>query len=99
MHRSDNLTTLQPKEHRHTLFFIHGLNEHREDHLQKVINALGPKAPFTRIVLPQAPQRFVTFMNKETTSWFDIKFRSEKSFTVPFDEAFSSAEVHNSFEL
>jgi hypothetical protein len=30
-------------------------------------------------------------MEKETRSWFDIKFRGRKSFEVPFDDAFSSA--------
>lgn len=48
--------------------------------------------------MPQAPQRHVTVLNTSDTSWFDIKFRSEKSFIVPFEEAFSGKEVHDSFE-
>ena len=42
--------------------------------------------------------RYVTVMKQEVPSWFDIKFRSEKSFKVDFDEAFSSKEVIESYE-
>lgn len=32
-------------------------------------------------------------MGKPAPSWFDVKFRSDQSFIVPFDQAFSSSEV------
>lgn len=49
-------------------------------------------------MVPSAPQRLVTIMKKEASSWFDVKFRSNQSFKVPFDEAFSSVEVQHSYE-
>jgi hypothetical protein len=52
-----------------------------------------------RVVLPAAPKRNVTAQgNSEMPSWFDIKFRSEKSFLVDFDEAFSKSEVEDSYQ-
>jgi hypothetical protein len=51
-----------------------------------------------KIIAPEAPNRFVTLRNQKVRSWFDIKFRGEKSFIVPFDEAFSSAEVIDNYE-
>ena len=51
-----------------------------------------------RVVLPLAPTRKVAIMESEVASWFDIKFRSDKSFLVDFDEAFSRKEVEDSYE-
>ena len=51
-----------------------------------------------RVVLPLAPTRKVTIMGSEGPSWFDIKFRSDKSFLVDFDEAFSKSEVEDSYK-
>lgn len=51
-----------------------------------------------RVVLPLAPTRRVTVSGTDMASWFDIKFRSEKSFLVDFDEAFSKSEVEDSYK-
>jgi hypothetical protein len=96
--RSENLTVLVPEHHKHTVLWIHGLNQHRELHLNALIQALHGHIACTKLILPKAPQRFVTCMNAEASSWFDIKPRSQKSFLVPFDESFSTAEVIDSYE-
>lgn len=51
-----------------------------------------------RIVIPQAPTRHVTVSNHDGPSWFDIKFRNEKSFVVDFNEAFSAEQVEDSYK-
>jgi len=51
-----------------------------------------------RVVIPQAPTRKVTLTEKEAPSWFDIKFRNEKSFLMDFDEVFSTKEVDDSYQ-
>ena len=66
--------------------------------MKNVISALGAHINQVKVIIPRAPDRFVTCMDKAASSWFDIKFRSEKSFLVPFDEAFSTIEVIDSYE-
>lgn len=56
-----------------------------------VIEALKEHIEDTKIIVPRAPNRFVTVMNTNASSWFDVKPRSPTSFLVPFDEAFSTA--------
>ena len=75
------------KEHLHTIIWIHGLKENPEMHANIFEHQVFDNI---KIILPRAPTNFVTVGNAEYTSWYDIKFRSEKSFTVSFDEAFSS---------
>jgi 3-deoxy-D-manno-octulosonic-acid transferase len=96
--RSEHFTVVAPLHHKHTLLWIHGLNQPHDLHMGQVIKALQHHISQTKIIIPQAPVRFVTCMNAEASSWFDVKWRSEKSFIVPFDEAFSTAEVLDSFD-
>lgn len=96
--RREELTVLHPKTHKHTLIWIHGLNQFHEKHMDVVIQALKDHIADTKLIIPRAPTRFVTVMNSQASSWFDIKPRSPTSFLVPFDEAFSTAEVSDSFE-
>jgi hypothetical protein len=58
-----------------------------------VINALANKINQVKIIVPRAPDRFITVMNQKASGWFNAKFRSEKCFRVPFDEAFSTSDV------
>lgn len=60
-------------EHQHTLLWIHGLTQVPEDH-QHLFNA--PFFQNFKIVIPKAPIRYSTDKGKETTSWYDIKFRN-----------------------
>lgn len=72
------------------MLFIHGLSEKPSTYLRTFLS--DPVKKITKkfkIVIPQAPVRKVTSRNIETVSWFDIK-TYEKSFEIPFDEAFSS---------
>jgi hypothetical protein len=96
--RKENLTVRNPEKHQHTIIWIHGLNQHHEKHLPAILRVTKIAGSSLKIVIPRAPDRYVTVMEKDASSWFDIKFRGEKSFTVPFDEAFSSAEVIDSWE-
>jgi predicted esterase len=93
----DSTIVIDPKQqpHHHTIIWIHGLAEGPQRHVEHFGGEAFRKC---RIVLPSADVRPVTIMKKEVVSWYDIKFRSEKSFLVDFDEAFSSAEVHDSFQ-
>lgn len=96
--RRENITILHPKNHKHTLIWIHGLNQHQEMHLPNLINALGGLISTVKIVCPRAPDRFVTAMDKTASSWFNLAHRNERNFIVPFDEAFSSEEVIDSHQ-
>jgi hypothetical protein len=53
--------------------------------MANVINALDDKINQVKVIIPRAPDRFITVMNKNASGWFDAKFRSEKCFKVPFD--------------
>ena len=79
--RQGNLTIVHPKNHKHTLIWIHGLNQHQEMHLPNVLNALGEHADTIKM-----------------SSWSNLAHRNERNFIVPFDEAFSSAEVIDSHQ-
>ena len=98
--REEASTTLHPKTHKHTIIWIHGLNQPNEQHLLDVYHSLNENSfnQTIKIVCPKAPNRYVTTMNKECSSWFDIKFRNELRFVVPFDQAFSSSEVEESYQ-
>ena len=96
--RSEELTVVIPKTHRNTVVWIHGLNQFHEMHMDVVMQALKHHIEDTKIIVPRAPNRFVTVLNSQASSWFDVKPRSPTSFLVPFDEAFSTAEVNDSFE-
>lgn len=96
--RQGNLTIVHPKNHKHTLIWIHGLNQHQEMHLPNVLNALGEHADTFKILCPRAPDRYVTALDQKVSSWFNLAHRNERNFIVPFDEAFSSAEVIDSHQ-
>ena len=55
--------------------------------------SLGSQKDKTKIICPKAPIRHATVLKENVSSWFDIKFRGEDSFKVPFDQAFSYQEV------
>lgn len=65
------------------------MGEPQDKYIKKIINALGTHADYFKIILPKAPNRFVTFLGAELSSWFDVYFRGEMRFKVPFEEAFS----------
>jgi len=48
---------LNPKEHLHTLIWIHGLAHHQEHYIMDVYNALGDYRDKTKILCPRAPDR------------------------------------------
>jgi hypothetical protein len=54
--------------------------------MKNVISALGACINQVKVIILRAPDGFVTCMDKAASLWFDIKFRSEKRFIVPFDE-------------
>lgn len=96
--RQETLTTVHPKQHRHTLIWIHGLNYHMEKHLTAILNALGEHQQHFKILCPRAPDRYVSALNQTVSSWFNLSPRSEKDFITPFDEVFSSDEVIDSHQ-
>ena len=96
--REENLTVLQPKEHLHTLIWLHGMACPHEKYFTSFVGALGEYKDKVKVICPKAPIRHVTLLKEKASSWFDIKYRGEESFQVPFDEAFSSEEVNDSFE-
>ena len=59
--------------HKHTLIWLHGLDEAPEKYLHMFDN---PMFDNFKIIAPEAPIRFVTLKNEKVTSWFDIKFRN-----------------------
>ncbi|KAL4492986.1 hypothetical protein ABPG72_020765 [Tetrahymena utriculariae] len=81
----------------YVLVFIHGLNCFPVTFLQTFLSEpLKSATKNFKIVIPIAPVRKVTSRNIEAISWFDIK-TYERSFERPFDEAFSSQEIQESF--
>lgn len=89
------IVTVKPKSnHKHTIIWVHGLNETPEKYLYMFDYPLFDNC---KIIAPEAPTRFVSLKSENMRSWFDIKFRGPTSFTVPFDEAFSTAEVLDSY--
>ncbi|EAS04490.2 phospholipase carboxylesterase family protein (macronuclear) [Tetrahymena thermophila SB210] len=82
----------------YVLVFIHGLNCFPVSFLKTFLSEpLKSATKNFKIVIPIAPVRKVTSRNIEAISWFDIK-TYERSFERPFDEAFSSQEVQESFQ-
>jgi hypothetical protein len=96
--RQQDLTVIRAQQHRHTLLWLHGLNEHPEKYHEHLLAALGEHRDSTKVVMPRAPERYCTMLKDKASSWFDVKFRGADSFVVPFDQAFSAQEVNDSFE-
>jgi len=54
------------------LIWIHGLDEDGEKYLQMIKDGLF-RFPFkVRVVIPIAPIRFTSKMDKEAHSWYDV---------------------------
>ncbi|KAL4433306.1 hypothetical protein ABPG74_017410 [Tetrahymena malaccensis] len=85
-------------KYEYALIFIHGLNCFPVTFLQTFLSEpLKSATKNFKIIIPIAPVRKVTSRNIEAISWFDIK-TYERSFERPFDEAFSSQEIQESFQ-
>ena len=64
----------------HTLIFVHGLGDSGRSMLVLIEEGFIKVKDNIRIILPTAPKRHVTKINKETWSWYDI---NELDFTQP----------------
>ncbi|EGR31157.1 phospholipase carboxylesterase family protein, putative [Ichthyophthirius multifiliis] len=62
-----------------------------------LMNPLKDALKDFKIVIPKAPTRNMTYHKKQMISWFDIK-TYENAFTIPFDDAFSKADVEDSYQ-
>jgi len=65
---------VQHKDHafEYSLIWIHGLDEDGEKYLQMIKDGLF-RFPFkVRVVIPIAPIRFTSKMDKEAHSWYDV---------------------------
>ncbi|KAJ7293803.1 Phospholipase/carboxylesterase/thioesterase [Mycena rebaudengoi] len=61
------------QEHTASVIFVHGLGQNTFTWRLMVIEALVPKLPNVQFILPQAPDRLVTFNQaRSRPSWFDI---------------------------
>ena len=67
-------THLIPKsgKYDYVLIFIHGLTGNSNENLDKFNKKDGPIPDNFKVILPCAPTAFVTRLNFNTTSWFDI---------------------------
>jgi hypothetical protein len=60
--KKDGITIIHPVQHKHTIVWLHGLSERHDKYITKIYNALGESADNFKIILPRAPDRFVTFL-------------------------------------
>lgn len=58
------MITITPKNHQHTLIWIHGLAYYPKTNLNDLIEALGPHLENVKVLIPCAPKRWVTVMEK-----------------------------------
>ena len=67
----DDAWIKEPREHKGTLIWLHGIGENPEDS-QKMFDLLAPKD--LRVVVPRAPQIPITAMEeKEERAWYDLE--------------------------
>jgi len=62
--KTDDLIIINPKMHKHSLIWLHGLNSTYEANLNALVESLGDHLPNVKVLIPSAPTRFVTLLNK-----------------------------------
>jgi predicted esterase len=71
--RLDDRVILHPKEaHKSTFIWLHGIGETAYNYAEKFLNEFMELPPDCKIIIPTAPMRLVTDIEKKTYSWFDI---------------------------
>lgn len=80
--RPDDQVIMHPKEpHTSSFIWLHGIGETAYDYVGKFLDEFMELPPDCKIIIPTAPHRFVTDIEKKTNSWFDIR-----SFHMPDPE-------------
>lgn len=75
------ITTMMPKsgDYDYSIIALHGIGASAGAWIRRLIpydkHELFPRK--ARIIIPQAPTRFVTYLDREVSAWFDITANDE----------------------
>lgn len=73
---------MMPKggDYDYTIIALHGIGGSASAWIRRLIpydtHRLFPTK--ARIIIPQAPTRYVTYLDRETASWFDVKAKGDE---------------------
>jgi len=77
-----NCIILHPKEaHCSSFVWLHGIGETADNYVNKFLDEFMELPSDCKIIIPTAPVRYVTDIERKITSWFDIR-----SFHMPDEE-------------